>query len=229
MNVLAIGSHPDDIEIFMFGFLSACLYRGDNISLAIATDGSLGGDNPGLELAKTRKVESEKGLKYLGKPSFLNFKDGNLHDEPNATKTIRKLIDKTKPDLILTHAPEDYHPDHRTLSNFVKNAVGFSCPILFCDTLLGVNFVPEYYVDITKFFKLKKDAILAHTSQNPIRFFEATKILNRFRSAQCNAPNGHYAESYRFEKTFPFSDIRQILPSPPVYKPYYKNHEHALI
>ena len=94
---------------------------------------------------------------------------------------------------------------------------------------MGVNFVPEYYVDITKFFSLKKTAILSHKSQNPRRFFEATQILNRFRSAQCNAPEDHYAEAYRFEKTFPFSDIRNMLPSPPTYKPYYKNLKGALL
>jgi N-acetylglucosamine malate deacetylase 1 len=229
MKILAIGSHPDDIEIFMFGLLSACADRGDEICLVIATDGSLGGQKPSSELTKIRKLESERGLISLGKPSFLNFKDGSLHDERDAPKEIKNVIENNNPDLVITHAPEDYHPDHRTLSNYVKNAVGFSCPVLFCETLLGVNFIPEYYVDITKFFELKKEAIFAHTSQNPGRFFEATKILNRFRSAQCNAPNNHYAETYRFEKSFPFSDIRQMLPSSPVYKPYYKNIDEALI
>lgn len=229
MKVLAIGSHPDDIEIFMFGFLCLCLNRGDEISLVIATDGSLGGKIPGLELAKKRMKEAQKGLKYLGKPIFLNFKDGNLHNEKSAPQKISQLIQENKPDLIVTHAPEDYHPDHRTLSNYVKNAASFRCPVLYSETLLGVNFTPDYYVDITKFFDQKKEAILAHKSQSPKRFFEATKILNRFRSAQCNAPKGHYAETYRFEKTFPFSDIRQMLPPTPIYKPYYKNLKEALI
>ena len=229
MKILAIGSHPDDIEIFMFGFLSACLQRGDDICLAIATDGSLGGEVPGLELAKIRLVEAEKGLKHLGQPIFLNFKDGNLSNELDAPKKIKELINDNKPDLIVTHSPEDYHPDHRTLYKYVRNAVGFTCPVLLSDTLMGVNFIPEYYVDITKFFSLKKTAILSHKSQNPRRFFEATQILNRFRSAQCNAPEDHYAEAYRFEKTFPFSDIRNMLPSPPTYKPYYKNLKGALL
>ena len=63
MKILAIGAHPDDIEIFMYGFLCACLNRGDHIFTAIATDGSLGGENPGKELAIKRKNEAKIGLK----------------------------------------------------------------------------------------------------------------------------------------------------------------------
>ncbi len=229
MKVLAIGSHPDDIEIFMFGLLCACLERGDQICLAIATDGSMGGINPGLKLAEKRKLETMNGLKYLGQPIFLNFKDGSLHDETMAPKIIKDIVNDNQPDLIVTHAPEDYHPDHRTLSKYVSNAAGFGCPILYSDTLMGVNFIPEYYVDITQFFEFKKLAILEHKSQNPKKFFEATKILNGFRSAQCNSPEGNYAEAYRFEKRFPFSDIRQLLPPSPKFKPYYKNITGALI
>ncbi len=229
MKILAIGSHPDDIEIFMFGLLCAFLERGDQICLAIATDGSMGGIYPGLELAKKRKLEAENGLRYLGRPIFLNFQDGNLHYEPLAPKIIKKIINDNKPDLIVTHAPEDYHPDHRALSEYVSFAAGFSCPILFSDTLMGVKFEPDYYVDITSFFQFKAKAILAHESQNPKKFLEATKILNRFRAAQCNEPNGYYAEAYRFEKKFPFSDIRQMLPPSPKYKPYYQNITGALI
>ena len=50
MKILAIGAHPDDIEIFMFGLLRILKTRGDNIFLAIATDGCLGGDLPKKQL-----------------------------------------------------------------------------------------------------------------------------------------------------------------------------------
>ena len=229
MKILAIGAHPDDIEIFMYGFLCVCLNRGDHIFTAIATDGSLGGEEARKELAIKRKNEAKIGLKELSDPIFLGFSDGNLHNELNAQEEISKLINKIIPDLIITHPPEDYHPDHKTLSRFVKNAAGFKCPVLFADTLLGVNFIPEFYVDTTKYFEQKKEAIMAHKSQNPKKFLDATEILNRFRAAQCNAPEGHYAESYRYEKSFPFADIRDLLPSSPVYRPYYKNLKNSLI
>ena len=50
MKILAVGAHPDDIEIFMYGFLSICRDRGDEIFLSIATDGSAGGKQKGSEV-----------------------------------------------------------------------------------------------------------------------------------------------------------------------------------
>ena len=229
MKILAIGSHPDDIEIFMFGFLSTCLQRGDQICLVIATDGSMGGVHPGLKLAKKRKLEAQNGLKYLGEPIFLNFKDGSLHDEKMASKVIREIVNDNQPDLIVTHAPEDYHPDHRALSYFVTDAAGFICPVLFCDTLMGVGFTPDYYVDISLHFTAKKNAIMAHSSQGPSRFARASQIMNRFRAAQCNAPDDHYAEAYRIDNRFPFADIRDRLPPSPPYRPFYVSGSDALI
>ena len=229
MRILAIGSHPDDIEIFMFGFLNACLERGDNIFMAVATDGSLGGIQPGQKLANIRESETKTALFNLGTPKMLGFTDGNLHNENNAKTEINKLINHIDPDLIVTHSPEDYHPDHRSLSKFVRAVAGFKCPLIYADTLLGVNFMPDIYIDITKYFTLKKKAIMCHTSQNPAKFCEAGEIMNRYRAAQCNAPNEHYAEAFRFEKTFPFVDLRSLLPSSPPYKPFYRNFKDALI
>ena len=51
MKIVGIGAHPDDVEIFFYGFLAACKARGDDISIGVATDGAAGGDNPGAELA----------------------------------------------------------------------------------------------------------------------------------------------------------------------------------
>ena len=86
---------------------------------------------------------------------------------------------------------------------------------------MGVGFVPDYYVDITNWQAEKRGAILAHTSQMPERFADGAALLNRFRAAQCNAPEGHYAEAYRSAVRFPFSDIRAMIPPPPPYRPYY--------
>ena len=92
-----------------------------------------------------------------------------------------------------------------------------------------VGFNPDYYVDITEHFDAKKQAIMAHISQEPERFVSATSIMNRFRAAQCNAPDGHYAESYRVDRRFPFIDLRELLPPPPTYRPFYVPGSDALI
>jgi len=229
MKVLAVGAHPDDIEIYMYGLLATYLERKDNLFLAIATDGAAGQVKNNFSLKDIRAKETNKALNKLGRPHSFNFNDGELSFNNKAGLIIKNYILTIMPDLIITHAPEDYHPDHNALSEYIVKATGFHCPILFADTLMGVNFTPEYYIDITKHFKEKEKAILNHESQDPTRFLEATKLLNRFRSAQCNTVSGHYAEAYRLDKRFPFSDIRSILPEPQVINPFYKSLSNSMI
>lgn len=229
MNIVAIGAHPDDLEIFVYGFLATALARDNKIYLGVATNGAAGGDTPGPELATQRCAETCNGLAPLGKPTLLNLPDGKLTGNLEAGDRIADFIRNNSPDLVITHAPEDYHPDHRALSSFVTDAVGFVCPVLFCDTLMGIGFTPDYYVDITAHFPAKQNAIMAHTTQNPSRFASASAIMNRYRAAQCNAPDGHYAEAYRADNRFPFADIRDLLPPPPPYRPFYVPGSDALI
>ena len=229
MNIVAIGAHPDDLEIFAYGFLAAASARGDQLFLGIATDGAAGGSNPGPELAARRATETTAGLAPIGAPTLLGLPDGKLASAPKARDQITDFIRAAAPDLVITHAPEDYHPDHRALSYFVADAAGFICPVLFCDTLMGVGFTADYYVDISRHFTAKKNAIMAHSSQGPSRFARASQIMNRFRAAQCNAPDDHYAEAYRIDNRFPFADIRDRLPPSPPYRPFYVSGSDALI
>ncbi len=229
MKILAIGAHPDDIEIFMFGLLSIYSNRGDKIGLIVATDGAAGNVLSNKSLSKIRKKETINALIDIGEPDLLGFPDGQLLDSKNVRSTLKEKIKKFNPDLIITHAPEDYHPDHRALSKYVIDSASFNFPVIFCETLMGVNFTPNYYIDISKHFELKKNAILQHKSQNSEKFYKAIEINNRFRAAQCNAPDGSYAEVYRFEPTFPFLDIRSLLPKSLPIRSYYKNLSNSLI
>ena len=229
MKIVGIGAHPDDVEIFFYGFLAACKARGDDISIGVATDGAAGGDNPGAKLAAIRAEETTNALTTLATPTLLGLPDGGLAEAADARQVIARFLADCKPDLVVTHAPDDYHPDHRALSHFVTDAVGFTCPILFAETLMGVGFTPDVYVDITPFFDAKQAAIMAHDSQEPERFAAASALMNRYRAAQCNAPDGHYAEAYRIASRFPFTDIREMVPAAPAYRPFYVTGSDALI
>ena len=86
---------------------------------------------------------------------------------------------------------------------------------------MGVNFLPNYYVDVTKYINDKVNSISCHKTQKPERFIALVKLMNSYRSAQCNSPKGHYAEAYYFEPSFPFSDIRKYLPESPKILPFH--------
>ena len=221
MKVLAFGAHPDDIEIYMYGLLRSCLQRGDKIFPVVVTDGSLGTVSISQNLKVIRKEEAKKSLKNFNNPIFLDSKDGFLASDLSVIKKIKNVILSIVPDLIITHSPLDYHPDHRALSKYVKDASGFLAPIIYADTLMGVNFNPDIYIDITMHIEEKLSAIMCHKSQIPEKFMIATRLLNNFRAAQCNGNVDGYAEAYSFEKFFPYSDIRNLLPPAPKTNRYY--------
>ncbi len=221
MKILAIGAHPDDIEIFMFGFLCCCKQMGYKISTVVATDGSLGGSNDNNKLVENRRKEAQNGLNQLSIPLFLDLPDGSLGNEAIHINTIKNSIQKVNPDLIVTHYYKDYHSDHINLSKIVKNAVGHYTPVLYCDTMMGINFNPSYYIDISNYMTDKIKSICCHKSQNPERFVKLVRLMNSYRAAQCNAPEGEYAEAYFFENSFPFSDIKDILPKSFKIRPFH--------
>ena len=144
MKILAVGAHPDDIEIFMYGLIAACKQRGDEIILCVATDGAAGNIQINNNLKKIREKETLLGLAKVGIPCFLELIDGNLDGSLNAYKIICDFINDIKPDLVITHDPNDYHPDHRSLSKYITKSVGFKCPVLFAETLLGIKTVSHH-------------------------------------------------------------------------------------
>ncbi len=219
MRILGCGAHPDDIDIFFFGTLAAARAAGAEIGCLIATDGAAGGSAPGSDLARRRRGEATEAASGLGvSPVFLDRPDGGLAQDAGAAALLDAEIHRFAPDLVITHPPEDYHPDHRALSRLVLDAARFRAPVVYADTLMGNGFQPTLYVDVTAHFAAKCTAIRAHQSQRPERFVSACETWNRFRALQCNAPE-RYAEAFRFEPRYPFADVRALLPAPPVVSP----------
>lgn len=215
MKLLAIGAHPDDIEILMGGTVAAFQAQGDEVVVAIATDGAKGGTIDPAELVEIRRQEAAAAAGVFGlTPVMLGFPDGGLRADAPVIDRIADLIRAERPQLVITHAPNDYHGDHRALSDAVRIATNMMAPVMWMETIMGVGFVPTHYIDITPYIELKRAAIRAHRSQDPERFVDMAELGGRYRSAQCNANQG-YAEVFRFEPVFPFGDPRNLLPPAP--------------
>jgi len=79
VKILAIGAHPDEIEIFMFGMLAAYRQRGDAVDFVIATNGATGGSPPAKCLSAIRQKEAHTSAALIGADvRLLGFPDGEL-------------------------------------------------------------------------------------------------------------------------------------------------------
>lgn len=218
-HVAVVMAHPDDAEIYLGGTILAWRQMGARVHIIIATDGAKGGQLPPADLARRRADEARAGADVLGASLTLaGHGDGGLSSNTVLVAHLRSILIDLAPDLVVTHAENDYHADHRALASAIRAAASFSMPVAFCDTMMGTGFVPTHYVDTSRFADAKSAAILCHVSQDPDRFVVSTALQSRFRSAQCGQPEGH-AEALRFEPTYPFADIRNLLPPAPGLKP----------
>ena len=157
MRITIITAHPDDAEIFCAGTILAWSSLGAEITLIIMSDGRRGGKVAHKNLVNERSVEAKKAAAMLGiKLIELGLEDGRLSDVEMPYKLVRTHLNEFMPDLVVTHAPKDYHEDHRKTSRFTSAVVNFNFPVLFMEPMMGVGVLPTHYVDISKFQDQKK-------------------------------------------------------------------------
>ena len=183
MNVLAVGCHPDDLEISCAGTLAKYVKLGHKVVMCHVANGNRGHAviMPD-ELRIIRIKEAQEAGKVIGVFEVVTLDVPDLEVDSRDKEVIKALTDvirKTKPDLIITHSPEDYMKDHLEVAQMVFDA-SFSAsvphyftkeatcskiaPIFYMDTLAGVNFLPHEYVDVTEEFEIKLRALACHES-----------------------------------------------------------------
>ncbi|MSQ93638.1 MAG: PIG-L family deacetylase [Gemmataceae bacterium] len=124
LRLLIIGAHPDDADYAAGG--TAALYReaGHAVRMVSLTNGDAGHhEMPGPALAKRRLGEATAAGAVIGAEYHLfDIHDGELQPTLENRWKVIHLIRSFEPDLILTHRPNDYHPDHRYTSQLVQDA-----------------------------------------------------------------------------------------------------------
>src|ERR1700721_2913107 len=179
MRVLAVGAHPDDLEILCAGTLAKYAARGDRVIMAVATNGEVG--SPTLaksEIAEIRRGEAKASTDVIGAEFiWMNYPDEFLFSTEHTRLDFLNVVRRARPDVILTHAPSDYHPDHRATGQIiwdirvmttVPNIKTQAPPcekipeIYYFDTVAGIDFTPQFYVDVTETFALKKKMSVSH-------------------------------------------------------------------
>ena len=184
LRIIAFGAHPDDCEIKAGGVAAMWAAQGHKVKFVSTTNGDIGHwKMAGGPLAQRRTAEVQKAADILGiETEVLDNHDGELMPTLENRKHIVRLIREWKADLVLTHRPNDYHPDHRYTSILVQDAaymviVPFICPdvphlktnpvfMYYSDRFeKPYRFEPDVAVAIDEVIDRKLDAMVALESQ----------------------------------------------------------------
>lgn len=189
LDILAVGAHPDDIEIGAAGFLIKAKKSGHKTGALILTRGEAGA----FADSATRISEAKKAAEVLELDFFdiMDFKDTGLEDTFENASKIALIIRNLMPKVLLAPWHEDFHPDHTAASKLVDRASfvagrgsddrGLWEPRQILN--FSLNFknlkMPDFVIDITPEFEAKKKALMAHESQfAPI--LAGAEFLSRF-------------------------------------------------
>ncbi|MGY1608200.1 PIG-L deacetylase family protein [Geodermatophilus sp. SYSU D00700] len=163
-SVLAIGAHPDDVELGCGGALLAHVAAGDSVTVLVMTGGENGPGN-GPQVAG-RRAEQERAARVLG----ADLVWGGLHDcevvaDSAAIRRIEQALEATAADLVYVHAPDDSHQDHRAVAAATLGAARRLPRVLHYQSPSTLTFAPTVYVDVTAHLTGKLAALAAHASQ----------------------------------------------------------------
>ena len=179
MKILAVGAHPDDLEYGCAGTLIRHVRRGDRVFLAIATDGSQGGE------PEVRRAEQLAAAKIIGAEDvfFLDYVDTRFECNRESIMKIEEVVKRVDPDTVYTHYGEDTHQDHREIARAVVPAARSVPDLLFFEGLSSRDFNPTVFANIGSVIHQKLAALQAHSSQVSRTNIENMTIVDIAQSA----------------------------------------------
>ncbi len=235
-DILAIGAHPDDVELGCGGTIAKLISQGKKVVIVDLTEGELGTRGT----AETRADEANAAAKLLGisERENLKMKDGFLNNSELYQIKIVEKIRKYQPEIVFANAIDDRHPDHAKGAKLVSDAcflAGLKKVETFDNKVLQEvwrpkhifhyiqwkNIVPEFVIDITGFLDKKIEACLAYKTQfyNPESKEPVTPIATKdflesltYRAQDLGRLSGvEYAEGFTTEKLIALKNFDGIV------------------
>lgn len=236
VDILAIGAHPDDVELGCGGTLAKLIKSGKTVAIVDLTKGELG--TRGTD--ETRKAEAEESSKILGisHRENLGMRDGFFQNDEEHKLKVVEIIRKYQPEILFCNAIEDRHPDHAKGSKLVSDAC-FLAGLRKIETVCeGKNqevwrpkqvfhyiqwkeIKPDFVVDISSEMDKKIEACLAFKTQfwDPDSDEPMTPIATKgflesltYRAQNLGRLSGvEYAEGFTTEKLIAFKNFDGIV------------------
>lgn len=166
-HVLAIGAHPDDVEIGVGGILSAHRAAGDEVTILTLSRGARGGD------VSNRQEESLAAAELLGARLFLHdLVDTEITNGGPTVRLIEEVVREVIPTIVYTHTNHDRHQDHRAVHEATTVATrSIDTVACYQSPSATVDFRPTRFVSIDGFVDRKLDLLACFQSQSEQRSY----------------------------------------------------------
>lgn len=214
-TILAIGAHPDDVELGAGGTIYKHYKEGDIVHVLIMSRGERGVPNDKLRedekaleeggkaetKGKMREVETRKALAILGiadeNIEVLGYPDIGVHCKRELIEKIQSEIARLEPDIVYTHYFEEQHTDHVSTCLAILHATRRTKTIVLYESpSTRPSFSPVYFVDISDCIEKKIEALKEHKSQAGKEYMDEEVIRAKARFRGFQARSGKYAEAF---------------------------------
>lgn len=180
VDILAIGAHPDDVELSAGGTIIKSIHQGKKVAIVDMTEGELGSRGS----VRSRYEEAKKAAEIMGVEHRENIRiaDGFFSEDRESLLRLITKIRHFQPEIVLANAVRDRHPDHGRASEFISRAC-FLSGLLKIETardgqeqekwrpnavyhyIQDRYIQPDFVVDVSKYKEQKMKAILAYETQ----------------------------------------------------------------
>jgi LmbE family N-acetylglucosaminyl deacetylase/CheY-like chemotaxis protein len=171
--VLAIGAHPDDVEVGACGTLLGHVAQGHEVSVLVLTGGDVGG------IPADRAREATRAAELMGVRLFhVNLADSSVSEGGATIGEITRVIEEVQPDTIYTHSAQDLNQDHRNVHHATVVAAR-RVPRVFCYQTASstVEFRPARFISVDEFMDRKLAVLRSYTSQVKQRRYLDAEML----------------------------------------------------
>jgi LmbE family N-acetylglucosaminyl deacetylase len=191
-RILAVGAHPDDIELGCGATLALHVAAGAEVTMLVMTSGAAGPGNSDVRAWEAREAAATLGAEII----LAGLADSTLTPEYDTVQVIENAIEAIDPMIIYTHAESDSHQDHRATAQATISAARQRPSVLHYQSPSSRAFNPSLYVDIEDFLPTKLAALAFHRSQvaeSPMVDLDAQAVNAAYwgRQARCR-----YAEPF---------------------------------
>ncbi len=236
VDILAIGAHPDDVELGCGGTLAKLISEGKKVAIVDLTQGELG--TRGTNITRAEEAAEASHILGISARENLKMKDGFILNTEEYQMQVVKMIRKYQPEIVFANAIDDRHPDHAKASKLVSDACFLAGLVKIETELEGENqqqwrpkqvfhyiqwknVTPDFVVDISDFMEKKIEACLAYKTQfydpnsnepmTPIATKDFLESLT-YRAQDLGRLSGvDFAEGFTSEKLLAFKNFDGIV------------------